>query len=86
MEHTDMAEATGDLASGLASATDQLKNGWEQGREAARNAGQTATRALRGVDRYVSSRPKTVAFGALGTGLALGFLTGVLLGTLGRAR
>jgi len=78
------APASGDQTGALASAAGALKRSWEQGKEAAQNARRTATTSFkdlsREVDSYVRSRPRTVALGALGAGLVLGFLSGTLVG------
>lgn len=77
MEYTS-APAWGDQTGGLSSALGQLKSSWEHGKGAAREVKRTATKSWRDVDSYVKSRPKTVALGALGAGLIVGFLTGTL--------
>jgi ElaB/YqjD/DUF883 family membrane-anchored ribosome-binding protein len=68
---------------GLASAAGHLKSGWEHGKNAAEDVKRTAAKSWNDlgedVDRYVMARPKTVALGALGAGLVLGFLTGALV-------
>lgn len=73
----------------IAAATAHLKEGWEHGKEAARNARQIARTSLfdlsRDIDQYIESRPKTIAFWALGTGLAVGFLTSLLVRRAARA-
>jgi len=83
------APVSGDPSAGLGSAAGHLKSGWEHGKEAAQDVKRTATKSwndLSGeVDRYVKSRPKSVALGALGAGLVLGFLTGTLAGRSRRA-
>ncbi|MGE5276096.1 MAG: hypothetical protein ACM3SU_03795 [Acidobacteriota bacterium] len=83
------APASGDQSGGLASAAGHLKSGWEHGKEAAQDVKRTARNSwndLSGkVDPYVKSRPKSVALGALGAGLILGFLTGTLAGRSRRA-
>ena len=83
MEQT-ATPASGDQTGALASAAGALKRSWEQGKEAAQNVKRTATTSWndlsREVDGYVRSRPGTVALGALGAGLVLGFLTGALAG------
>lgn len=67
----------------IAAATAHLKESWEHGKEAARDAQQLGMKSLedisRGVDQYIESRPKTVALEALGAGLVVGFLTGLLV-------
>jgi ElaB/YqjD/DUF883 family membrane-anchored ribosome-binding protein len=67
----------------IAGAKAHLKESWEHGREAAHGAQQIARESWndlsRNVDQYVESRPKTVALWALGAGLAVGFLTGLLV-------
>lgn len=64
----------------LAAAAGQLKRSWEHGKEAAHGVQRVANQSWKdlsaGVDRYVTSRPKTVALGALGAGLVLGYLSG----------
>jgi ElaB/YqjD/DUF883 family membrane-anchored ribosome-binding protein len=82
MEQTSAA-VSGGQTGGLDSAKNHLKSTWEQGKEAAQNVRRTATESWndlsREVDSYVRSRPGTVALGALGAGLVLGFLTGTLV-------
>jgi ElaB/YqjD/DUF883 family membrane-anchored ribosome-binding protein len=67
----------------IAAATAHLKESWEHGKEAARDAGQIGRKSLedisRGVEQYIESRPKTVALEALGAGLVVGFLVGLLV-------
>ena len=67
----------------IAAATAHLKESWEHGKEAARDARRIARTSLRdlsrGVDQYIESRPRTFALWALGTGLAVGFLTSLLV-------
>jgi len=67
----------------IAAATAHLKESWEHGKEAARDARRIARTSLHDlsldVDRYIESRPKTIALWALGTGLAVGFLTSLLV-------
>jgi ElaB/YqjD/DUF883 family membrane-anchored ribosome-binding protein len=72
----------------IAAATAHLKESWEQAREAAEDARRIARRTWhdlhRGADRLVETRPWTTVFAALGTGLAVGFLTGLLVSRAGR--
>jgi ElaB/YqjD/DUF883 family membrane-anchored ribosome-binding protein len=67
----------------IAAATAHLKESWEQGKEAASDAQRIARKSLddlsRSVDQYFESRPRTIALWALGTGLAVGILTGLLV-------
>ncbi len=67
----------------IAGATAHLKESWEHGKEAAGDAQRIAKESWRDlsrtVDQYVESRPKTVALWALGAGVAVGFLTGLLV-------
>jgi ElaB/YqjD/DUF883 family membrane-anchored ribosome-binding protein len=67
----------------IAAATAHLKESWEHGREAAHDARRIAQESWndlsRNVDEYVESRPKTVALWALGAGVVVGFLTGLLV-------
>ena len=73
----------------VAAATAHLKESWEHGREAAYGAKRIAREnwndLSRNVDQYVESRPKTVALWALGAGVAVGFLIGLLVTRAGRA-
>lgn len=73
----------------VAAATAHLKESWEHGKEAARDARQIGRKSLedisRGVEQYIESRPKTVALEALGAGLVVGFLTGLLVRRAARA-
>ena len=82
MEQT-FAPASGEQADGVSSTAGHLKSSWERGREAAGNATRTAAKSLNDLtetlEGYVKSRPKTVALGALGADLVLGFLTGTLM-------
>ena len=82
MEQTN-AQEFGIRAEGLPSAASHLKSSWEHGKEAAKGVTRTAAKSwsdLSGsVDSYARSRPGTVALGALGAGLVLGFLTGALV-------
>jgi ElaB/YqjD/DUF883 family membrane-anchored ribosome-binding protein len=72
-----------------AAATEHLKESWEHGKKAAsearRIAGESWNDLSRNVGQYVESRPMTVALGALGAGLAVGFLTGLLVSRAVRA-
>jgi len=67
----------------IAAATAHLKESWEHGKEAASDARRIARESWhdlsRNVEQYVESRPKTIALWALGAGLAVGFLTGLLV-------
>jgi ElaB/YqjD/DUF883 family membrane-anchored ribosome-binding protein len=67
----------------IAAATAHVKESWEHGKEAACDAQRIARNGLadlsRSVDHYFETRPKSVAFWALGTGLAIGVLTGLLV-------
>lgn len=67
----------------VAAASAHLKESWEHGKEAARDAQRLAKESLsdlsRNVEQYVESRPKTIALWALGAGLAVGFLSGLLV-------
>ena len=67
----------------IAAATAHLKESWEYGKEAARDARRIARKKLRdlsgGVDSYVESRPATIALWALGTGLVAGVLLSLLV-------
>ncbi len=72
----------------LAAASAHLKESWEHGKEAARDARQVAKTTWRDlsrdVDQYVEARPWTIVLGALGTGLAVGFLTGLVVSRAAR--
>ena len=67
----------------VAAATAHLKESWEYGKEAARDARRIAKKRLgdlsRGIDEYADSRPATIALWALGTGLVAGFLLSLLM-------
>lgn len=73
----------------IAAATAHLKESWEHGKEAASDARRIAGKSLRDlsrdVDQYIESRPKTIALEALGAGLVVGFLTGLLVSRAVRA-
>lgn len=72
--------ATSSAASAAAS---KIKEGWNDGMQSARvlkqKAAENLSQAAGTVDRFVDSRPKTVALGTLAAGLALGFLAGMLV-------
>jgi ElaB/YqjD/DUF883 family membrane-anchored ribosome-binding protein len=72
----------------IAAATAHLKESWELAREAAEDARRIARRTWhdlsRGADQLVEARPWTTVLAALGTGLAVGFLTGLLVSRAGR--
>lgn len=82
MEQTTVLES-GTRADDLTSAASHLKTSWEHGKRAADDVRRSAAKSwsdLNGsVDSYVKARPRTVALGALGAGLVLGFLTGALV-------
>ena len=67
----------------MAAAAAHLKESWDQGKEAARTARRAATKSWcdlsANVDQYIETRPKTVALEALGAGLLVGFLAGILV-------
>lgn len=67
----------------VAAAAAHLKESWEHGKEAAHDARRIARESWhdlsRDVDQYVESRPKTIALWALSAGVAVGFLTGLLV-------
>lgn len=73
----------------IAAATAHAKESWDQGKEAARGARRIARKSWndlsRNVDDYFESRPKTIALEALGAGLLVGFLTGLLVSRAVRA-
>jgi hypothetical protein len=66
----------------IAAAGAHLKESWECGKEAARDARRIAKKKLDdltgGIDDVVESRPATIALWALGTGLVAGVLIGLL--------
>jgi ElaB/YqjD/DUF883 family membrane-anchored ribosome-binding protein len=72
----------------IAAATTHLKESWELAREGAEDARRVARKTWhdvsRGVDQFVEARHWAVALGALGTGLAIGLLTGLLVSRGGR--
>ena len=67
----------------VAAATAHLKESWKRGKEAASDARRIAKESWhdlsRIVEQYVESRPKTIALWALGAGLVVGLLTGLLV-------
>ncbi|MFI5180079.1 MAG: hypothetical protein ACHQPI_01655 [Thermoanaerobaculia bacterium] len=67
----------------IGAATAHLKESWEHGKEAAQDARRIARESWhdlsRTVEQYIESRPKTVALWALSAGLAVGFLSGLLV-------
>jgi ElaB/YqjD/DUF883 family membrane-anchored ribosome-binding protein len=67
----------------IAAATAHLKESWEHGKNAASDARRIARESWQDLSRtaqqYVETRPKTVALWALGAGLAVGFLSGLLV-------
>jgi ElaB/YqjD/DUF883 family membrane-anchored ribosome-binding protein len=66
----------------IAAATAHLKESWEYGKEAARDARRIAKKKLDdlsgGIDAYVEARPATIALWALGAGLVAGVLLTLL--------
>lgn len=83
MDSTSPSNPSHAYEADVAAATAHLKDSWECGKEAALDARRIARTKLhdlsRVVDKYIESRPRTIAFWVLGTGLAVGFLTGLLL-------
>lgn len=83
MDVTSSPNPTRAYDADVAAATAHLKESWEYGKEAARDAGRIAKNKLaglsRGVDDYVESRPGTIALWALGTGLVAGVLLSLLV-------
>jgi ElaB/YqjD/DUF883 family membrane-anchored ribosome-binding protein len=73
----------------IAAATAHLKESWEHGKNAASDARRIARESWqdlsRSVEHYVESRPKTTALWALGAGVAIGFLSGLLVSRAVRA-
>ena len=73
----------------MAAAREHLKESWEHGKEAATDARRIARESWqdlsRSVEHYVESRPKTTALWALGAGVAIGFLSGLLVSRAVRA-
>lgn len=88
METTTAQTPTRTRDADLAGATAHLKESWEQAREAAEDARRIARKTWRdvsrGAGRYVEERPFTTVLGALAVGLAVGFLTGLLVSRAGR--
>ena len=88
MDNTNQPAAPRTRDADIAAAKAHLKESWEEAREAAEDARRVARKAWRdlagGVDHYVESRPWTIVLGALATGLAVGFLTGLLVTRAGR--
>ncbi len=66
-----------------APASDRLQETWQKAKETARDVRRTAAKSLEevaeGFDRGIRERPVSATLGALGTGLALGILAGVML-------
>lgn len=89
MDSTSIPTASSARESDIAAATAHLKESWEQGKEAASEAQRIARKGLKdlscSVDQYFQSRPRTIALWALGTGLAVGVLTGLLVSRAVRA-
>ena len=89
MESTSTPTPSSTREADIAAAAAHLKESWEQGKEAARDAQRIGRRSLddlsRGVDQYIGSRPKTIALWALGAGLAVGILAGLLMSRAARA-
>ncbi|KAA0256430.1 hypothetical protein FBQ97_11195 [Acidobacteria bacterium ACD] len=83
MDSTGTPTPTRAREADVAAASAHLKESWEHGKEAARDAKRIASESLRDISRnveqYVESRPKTIALYALGAGLAVGFLGGLLV-------
>jgi ElaB/YqjD/DUF883 family membrane-anchored ribosome-binding protein len=73
----------------IAAATAHLKESWEHGKNAANDARRIARETWqdlsRNVDQYVESRPRTTALWALGAGVLVGFLAGLLVSRAARA-
>jgi ElaB/YqjD/DUF883 family membrane-anchored ribosome-binding protein len=73
----------------IAAATAHLKESWEHGKDALRDTQHIAQKSLsdvsRSIDEYFEARPKAIALWALGTGLAVGLLTGLLVSRAARA-
>ena len=67
----------------IAAATAHLKESWEYGKGAARDARRIAKKKFEdlsgGIDDYVESRPVTIALWALGAGIVAGALLGLLV-------
>ena len=67
----------------IAAATAHAEESWNQGKQAASGARRIARNGFadlsRSVDQFLESRPRTIALWALGTGLAVGMLTGLLV-------
>jgi hypothetical protein len=67
----------------IAAARAHLRESWEYGKEAARDARRIAKKKIddlsAGVDGAIESHPTTIAFWALGTGLVAGFLISLLV-------
>lgn len=74
------APPSGDRAGDLTSAAEHIRSSWEHGKEAAEDVQHVARKSWHDlsadIDCYVKARPKTVALGALGAGLVLGYLSG----------
>ena len=90
MENTSHPTASHAREADIAAATAHAKESWEHGKEAACDAQRIAKNGLadisRSVDQYFESRPRTIALWALGTGLAVGVLAGLLLRRTARAK
>lgn len=82
METTSAPNPSRAYDADIAAATAHLKESWEYGKEAARDARRIAKKKLGdlsgGIDDYVESRPGTIALWALGTGLVAGVLLSLL--------
>ncbi len=90
MSSTSTSTPTRTREADLAAASAHLKESWAHAKDAAGDAGRVARTTWRdfssGVDRYVETRPWTVVLGALGTGIAVGFLTGRFSARTGNGR
>jgi ElaB/YqjD/DUF883 family membrane-anchored ribosome-binding protein len=80
---TPVDSAVSEVDRAASIAANRIKEGWRDGVQSARELKQKAaenwSEVADSVDRYVEARPKTVALTALGAGLALGYLAGILV-------
>jgi len=89
MDRTNAPTPASTREADIAAATAHLKESWEHGKEAARDAQRIGRNSLSDlsceIDQYIGSRPKTIALWALGAGLVVGILTGLLVSRGARA-
>jgi hypothetical protein len=83
MDSTSIPNPSRAYDADVAAAKAHLKESWEYGKEAARDARRIAKKKIddlsAGVEGTIESRPTTIVLWALGTGLVAGFLISLLM-------